>query len=109
MIDDSQAALRAQLEYPTALFKQTTMAQLWQHYVQVLAQMVENPGQKLRDIGLLTDDEYQQIVVDWNQTDAPLPPDDQNLLLHHLFERQVIQAPDDICLIFEGEQLTNRT
>ena len=108
MIDDSQAALRAQLEYPTALFKQTTMAQLWQHYVQVLAQMVENPGQKLRDIGLLTDDEYQQIVVDWNQTDAPLPPDDQNLLLHHLFERQVIQAPDDICLIFEGEQLTNR-
>ena len=108
IIDDSGDQYTAMLEYPVALFRSSTIERLWQHYVRVLEQVVAQPDSQLQDISLLTPDEYQQIVVDWNRTDANIPAEQQNLLLHQLFEQQAQQSPDTICLIFEDQQLTNQ-
>ncbi|KKL65726.1 hypothetical protein LCGC14_2152110, partial [marine sediment metagenome] len=54
---------------------------------------------------VLSPEEYQQIVIDWNQTDAPYP---QDKTLQQLFEAQVEKTPDNIALVFEDEQLSYR-
>ena len=88
--------LRAELEYPTALFKETTMYAgsgniiygCWQ-------QMVNNPGQiAAGDRSSDTDDEYQRIVVDWNQDRYfSACHDYHNLLLHQLFDTAGTSRP----------------
>ena len=108
VIDDSGDQFTAMVEYPIALFHTATIERLWRHYVQILEQVVAEPDSRLQDISLLTPDEYQQIVVDWNHTDTELPARQQDLLLHQLFEQQAEQSPDDVCLIFEGQKLSNR-
>ena len=107
-IDDGGDYFTAMLEYPVALFQAATIERLWCHYVRVLEQVVAEPDRQLQDISLLSPDEYQQIVVDWNRTDRQFPPEQANLLLHQLFEQQARQSPDNICLIFTDQQLTNR-
>ena len=108
MIDDGQAAFKASLEYATASFKPETVTRLWQHCVRVLEQVVATPRMLCKDISLLNKAEYQQIVVDWNQTDVDFTPEQQNLLLHELFEARVKETPDAPCLIFESQQLTHK-
>ncbi|WP_252179274.1 non-ribosomal peptide synthetase [Endozoicomonas sp. 4G] len=108
IVDDQEDRLHANLEYATALFREETVTRLWQHYKRVLEQFVARPECLTREISLLSVEEYQQIVVDWNQTDAPLPEGQESLLLHQLFEQQAKQYPDNLCLVFEEQQLTNR-
>ena len=108
VIDDSGDAFTGWIEYPLALFRTDTIERLWQRYVLVLEQVTAKPDIRLGDISLLSSDEYQQIVVDWNHTNTEPVAGQQNLLLHQLFEQQARQSPDNICLIFANQQLTNR-
>ena len=108
VIDDSNDSFTGWIEYPVALFRAATIERLWHHYVLVLEQVTAKTDIRLDNITLLSPAEYQQFVVDWNRTDRPLPPEQQNLLLHQLFEQQARQSPDNVCLIFADQQLTNR-
>ncbi len=51
----------------------------------------------------LTEAEHQQILVEWNDTATDYPADKT---IHQLFEEQVKRTPDNIAVVFEGEQLT---
>ncbi|MBK2238166.1 non-ribosomal peptide synthetase, partial [Francisella philomiragia] len=51
----------------------------------------------------LSQQEYQTIVYDWNQTDSEYPRDKT---IYELFEEQVKQNPNNIALVFEDKQLT---
>ncbi|MED7789698.1 amino acid adenylation domain-containing protein, partial [Francisella sp. 19X1-34] len=57
------------------------------------------------DLSILTDQERDQIVYNWNQTDKPYPKDKT---IYQLFEEQVEQNPNNVALVFEGQQLTYR-
>ena len=107
-IDNGGEPFTGCIEYRPALFRAATIHRLVQHYLQILEQVVSQPAIRLRDISLLTAQEYRQIVVDWNDTDSQLRAAQESCLLHHLFEQQAEQSPDDICLIFGNQQLTNR-
>ncbi len=52
---------------------------------------------------LLSDNEYKQIVYDFNKTEQPYP---NNKTIHQLFEEQVSKTPDSIALVYENTQLT---
>ena len=54
---------------------------------------------------LLTDDEWQRQVVEWNATQTPYP---QNQCLHELFEEQVERSPESVAIAFEQKQITYR-
>ncbi|WP_440617952.1 amino acid adenylation domain-containing protein, partial [Cysteiniphilum sp. 6C5] len=58
---------------------------------------------KPNNISLLSKDDYQKIVIDWNKTDKPYP---KNKTIHQLFEEQVEKHPNNIAVIFEKKQLT---
>ena len=108
VIDDGNNPFTGWLSYCASLFLVSTIERLWQHYVQVLQQVVEKPDVQLRDISLLTEREQQKITIDWNQTDSEPVPGQEGLLLHQLFAQQAEQSPDDICLIFAGLQFSNQ-
>jgi non-ribosomal peptide synthetase component F len=50
----------------------------------------------------LTQGEREQLLVQWNATQADYP----QACLHHLFEAQVARSPDAIAAVFEDQQLT---
>lgn len=96
--------LHGELEYSTDLFDEMTMKRLIEHYRVVLAAMVQDPNQAIDSFDLLTEEEQHQFL-EWNATDTSYP---ENLCLHHLFEQQVIQSPDERAVIFANQSLTYR-
>lgn len=63
----------------------------------------ENPDQHILEQPFLTREEWQQIVVDWNDTAVDYPVD---RCAHQLFEAQVERAPHAVAVVYAGAQLT---
>jgi natural product biosynthesis luciferase-like monooxygenase protein len=64
---------------------------------------IEQPAQLLQQLPLLSSQQAQRILVDWNQTVMPYP---QDSCIHELFEQQVTQRPEAIAVAFADRQLT---
>ncbi|MCC5669145.1 amino acid adenylation domain-containing protein [Nostoc sp. CHAB 5784] len=92
-------------EYSTDLFDAATVSRIGEHFQTLVAGIVTNPDQKVADLPLLTDAERQQLLVEWNQTQADYP---QQTCIHQLFEAQVERSPDSIAAIFAQQQITYR-
>jgi amino acid adenylation domain-containing protein len=104
------AALCGRIAYDTTRFAAATIRRMIGHFLTVLEGMVANPGAHPLRLPLLTPAEYQQIVVEWNNTAADYPEDKT---IHQLFEEQAARTPDAIAVIGsntgdEEQQLTYR-
>ncbi len=102
-MDDSKDEIQGLFNFATSLFMKSTIERMVNHYLIVLDQMVNNQEKQIKDYCLLSKDEYQQLVIDWNQTDKEYPKDKT---VYQLFEAQVSKEPANIAIIFEEEQLT---
>jgi amino acid adenylation domain-containing protein len=91
------------VEYNTDLFDEQTIRRMMGHYQILLEGIVSNPDQRLSELPLLTPRERQQILVDWNQTQADYPKD---RCTHELVEEQARRAPDAVAAVFKDTQLT---
>jgi amino acid adenylation domain-containing protein/thioester reductase-like protein len=80
----------------------TAVKNLMLHYEVLLAHCVLDPHKPISRQPLLTPDEYQQMVMEWNDTDTSYPHE----LVHRLFEKQVLKTPDKAALFFKDKQLT---
>lgn len=75
----------------------------------VVEQVVNNPGIDVQAIDIIDKKEKKQLLFDFNYitsgiTDASHP--DGNKTLHQLFEEEVSKRPDNIAVVYEGQQLT---
>ncbi|MEH2022776.1 non-ribosomal peptide synthetase [Nostoc sp.] len=95
--------LKGEVVYSTDLFDQSTITRMLGHFQILLESIVVNPKQRLSDLGLLTERERQQLLIDWNNTKKSYP---DNKCFHQLFEAQVEQTPDAIALVFGNKQLS---
>jgi amino acid adenylation domain-containing protein len=93
------------LEYYTKLFKKETVERLGRHFVNILKSIAAQPEIKLGDIELASEDEKQQILIDFNNTKTTYP---QDKTIQELFEEQVEKDPDHIAITFEEQRLTYR-
>ncbi|BAY34383.1 amino acid adenylation domain-containing protein [Nostoc carneum NIES-2107] len=100
---DDQVLL--EFEYNTDLFDAQTIQRWIAHYVTLLTGLVQQPEKHLGNLPLLTTNEQNQLLVEWNNTAITYP---QNQCIHQLFESQVAQTLDAIAVVFENEQLTYR-
>jgi natural product biosynthesis luciferase-like monooxygenase protein len=69
----------------------------------LISSCTEQPAQLLYQLPLLSPQQRQRILVDWNQTAMPYP---QDRCIHELFEQQVAQRPEAIAVAFADRQLT---
>ncbi|BAY23182.1 amino acid adenylation domain-containing protein [Calothrix sp. NIES-2100] len=95
--------IRGVMVYKTDLFDKATISWMLEHFKTLLSGIVINPEQRLANLPLLSKSELYKLLVEWNNTQADYPSDK---CIHHLFEEQVQQHPDDIAVIFGNEQLT---
>ena len=100
---DCEPGLGTTWEYNTDLFDSATIIRMKQHYLTLLEAIVANPQQKVDQLPILTADEKQQILVDWNNTQKEYPKD---LCIHQLFENQVAKTPDAVAVKFAETELT---
>ncbi len=103
MMTETPTALLGTIEYQTDLFKEETIARFARHWRHILEEMLAYPDQRIAELSLLTQEERQQIVIDWNATQTAYP---QQACIHELFEACVAATPDAIALVFEEQQLT---
>jgi len=103
VLDDGNEEINGMLNFATSLYEKETIERMAKHYLLVLEQMVNDEDKAIKNYNLLTPPEYNQIVIDWNQTGRDYPKDKT---IHQLFEEQVEKTPDSIALVFENEELT---
>jgi amino acid adenylation domain-containing protein/non-ribosomal peptide synthase protein (TIGR01720 family) len=83
-------------EYATALFIQGTIQRFIGYFKKVITGMAENPEARLSDIQIISDEEKQQILFDFNQTRTDYPRDKT---IHELFAEQAARTPDGVSLV----------
>jgi amino acid adenylation domain-containing protein len=93
------------IAYSTHLFDEATIARMADHWRTLLEGIVANPEQRVSTLPLLTPQERQQILVEWNQTRTDYPRDAS---VHQLFEQQAARTPDALAVVHGSESWTYR-
>lgn len=92
-----------QFEYCSDLFREATIIQMLQHYINILNAIADNPNQKIIEVSALDDIELNKVLNVFNDTSVNYPSDKTVI---ELFEEQVRKTPDNIAIVFEKEKIT---
>jgi amino acid adenylation domain-containing protein len=104
-LTDSGDTIDLEIEYSTDLFDDARIERLVGHFSILLGAAAANADRRLSDLPLLTNAERQQLLVEWNRTEASYP---KGRCLHELFEEQVERTPEAIAVAFQDKELTYR-
>lgn len=104
-LDDRPEGLIGRFEYNADLFDASTITRMVGHWRTLLESIVADPSLPIAQLPMLTPQERQQALIDWNRTAADYP---RTICLHQLFEAQVERTPDHVALVFKQQRLTYR-
>lgn len=104
-VTTTDTGLRFRVEYCSDLFEAATIARMMEHYLILLAAIVETPSRKIGTMPMLTAAEEKQLLKTFNDTACIYPA---GMAVIDLFEAQVQKTPDAIAVVFETEQYTYR-
>ena len=97
--------LLLRLAYDRRNFDDATINRMLRHLMTLLKSFAIRPLQSLGELSMLTQQEQQQLLIEWNDTQAEYS---DHLCIHQLFESQVERTPESVAVIFEGQALTYR-
>ncbi|MFJ6674693.1 amino acid adenylation domain-containing protein [Actinosynnema sp. NPDC091369] len=100
--DDGE--LDAVFEYDTDLFDAATVRGLGERLVRVLEAFAREPGARLGDVRLLSDEEERDVLARGDRVAGRTPPRPTS----ELFEERVAATPDAVAVEHEGGSLTYR-
>ena len=103
LLSEEAGRLVGQIEFSTELFEASTIECLFTLWQQFLQGVVADPTQPLWQVPLLSAQERQQLLIDWNHTEAAYPAE---RLLHELIAEQAQQAPQRMALVDAHTSLT---
>ncbi|HEX6719149.1 MAG TPA: amino acid adenylation domain-containing protein [Pyrinomonadaceae bacterium] len=91
------------ISYDRERFDDATIHRLLGHLVTLLENMAGNPEQRVSEVSLLTPTERQQMLVEWNDTDAVYP---EFAGIHQWIEAQAERGSDSIAIVFEDHHIS---
>ncbi|MGB3534214.1 MAG: condensation domain-containing protein, partial [Microcoleaceae cyanobacterium] len=100
-VQNSQLSLK--LVYDSEAFDLVTITNILSQLNTVLLSIIETPQKKLAQISLLTPDEKNQLLIEWNKTRKTF---EKLACVHQLIETQTQQNPDAIAVIDTHQKLT---
>jgi amino acid adenylation domain-containing protein len=103
LIIETTGSLSASIRFNTDLFDAATIARMAGHFHALLESVIRNPVAEIGKLEILTSAERQQLLIEFNDTKTDYPKDK---CVHQLFEEQVQRTPDNVAVVFEGQQLT---
>jgi len=90
-------------EYCKKLFNNEFIQRLSSHYINILNAILEDNEIKIADIDMLSVEEKNQILYEFNNTKVDYPKDKTII---DLFEEQVEKTPNNVAVVFEDQKLT---
>ncbi|MGH3511504.1 MAG: amino acid adenylation domain-containing protein [Pseudonocardiaceae bacterium] len=100
--DGVPGGINGVVHYASDLFDPATVETLVARWVRVLEAVVSDPDRPISRIGILTAEERQRVLVDYNDTTHPTSP----ASLPVLFQTQVQATPHALAVVFDGTSLT---
>jgi len=104
VVEDDQG-LTLDCDYNRDLFDESTIARWMGHFRVLLEEFVTDAGRSGLRVPMLKAAERDQLLREWNATQANYPGDKK---LHELFEEQAARTPDSVALVFGGLKLSYR-
>ncbi|BAI60305.1 putative peptide synthetase [Methanocella paludicola SANAE] len=101
-VTETKAGLSCRLVYPVAIFDERTIALLADHWLVLLRSIVQDPGQPIGRLAMLTPGERRLIVHEWNDTKADYPVK----AVSRIFEERARASPDTVAVAHDNERLT---
>jgi len=99
-VAEFSGGLRGGVEYNTALFKKEAMQRFMNHFLAVVESAVNRPGDKLDDLQMLSREELEQVLVDFNATEVDYPRDKT---VQQLFVEQAVRTPGGVAVVGREE------
>lgn len=93
------------IDYNQNLFEAQAIALFAAQFQTLITSAISNPAKAISQLNILPPQQLQQVLIDFNQTQADYS---QDKCIHQLFEEQAKLTPNAIALIYEDEQLTYR-
>jgi amino acid adenylation domain-containing protein len=95
--------LRGFFEYNVDIFQAATMKRMADHLRNLLEAIAADPDQQIALLPMLTEAEFEQVLIKWNQTTVNRA---QDRLVHQLFEAQAERAPDTVAVTTRHQSIT---
>jgi len=111
-LEDNDVGWPVFLKYSSDLFAETTIGSLASHLTRLLESIVAEPNTPVKELGLLWDNEWREIVHGLNDTKRDFVYRDRHgnerriKWIHELVERQVRRTPHAVAIRLEESQLT---
>ncbi len=96
--------LSVQVVYDRTRYHNEAIRRLLSHFQTLLENLSADPEALVSRVSLLSPAERNQILIDWNDTDASAATES----VQKRFEAQVQRTPDAAAVIFEGQTLSYR-
>ena len=103
LIAYSKPDLSIRIDYDRGSYSDEVVERLARHLTALLEGAIKDPHARIADLALLTNEERQQIVYEWNATAAEYPRD---RCVHELFEEQVEKTPDAVAVVHQDTALS---
>ncbi|MEX0937687.1 MAG: MupA/Atu3671 family FMN-dependent luciferase-like monooxygenase [Pirellulales bacterium] len=101
VVDETNKSCRLVLD--ASSFASQAGESLKRHLETLLANLSDDRHTPVGEVSLLSAEERQRVLSDWNQTRVPYRTD---VCIHELFEEQVEKTPDATAVAFEGLSLS---
>lgn len=91
------------ITYNTDLYSQEAVSRIINHYKQLLEVLVQDPKQQIKNIDYLSEEEKQELIIDFNANSVSYPTDKT---LIDLFVLQAAKTPENTALSFKNQKYT---
>jgi non-ribosomal peptide synthetase component F len=92
-----------ELLYDSACFTRDAADRIGRTYATMISGLASDPNSRADDLPMLDAQDYEQVVIQSNQTAVPYPRD---ICVHELFEEQVKRTPHQTALRFHEQTFT---
>ncbi len=96
LFENKQGYIEGELEYNSSRYFDATIERILDHFTRLLQKILINPGSMFCDIEILSEEERNQLLFDFNDSFAGYPEDKT---VRQLFEEQVVRTPGNIAVV----------
>ncbi|MCP5052791.1 MAG: amino acid adenylation domain-containing protein, partial [bacterium] len=103
---ESNGRILFSFRYSTRLFREETISRFIRYFKTIISAVIDFPQVNVSDIDVITEEEKNKLLYEFNQTEAGYPEDKT---IHGLFTEQVERTPDHTALIAPDLQSVDMT
>jgi amino acid adenylation domain-containing protein len=102
-VSEEAGSFSGKIIYSTDLFAEGTIAQLAEHFLNFTRSALQLPRQAIGQLSLLSADDFQRQIFEWNRTRADFPAEQT---IAELVREQARQTPEKTAVIFQENRLS---